>query len=54
MRKEELHLVDAQEEYYISLDEILFCMASANYCDIYMVQHTVYNSGQRYKKKARW
>ena len=44
MRKEELHLVDAQEEYYISLDEILFCMASANYCDIYMVQHTVYKT----------
>jgi len=44
MRKEELHLVDAQEEYYISLEEILFCMASGNYCDIYMVQHTVYKT----------
>lgn len=40
MRKEELHLVDAQKEYYISLDDILFCEASGNYCDIRMIHHT--------------
>jgi hypothetical protein len=44
MRKEQLHLVDAQKEYFIQLDEILFCTASGNYCDIYMVQHTVYKT----------
>ena len=44
MRKEQLHIVDAQKEYFIQLDEILFCTASGNYCDIYMVQHTVYKT----------
>jgi hypothetical protein len=44
MTKEQLHIVDAQKEYYISLDEILFVSADGNYCDIYMVHHTVYKS----------
>ena len=51
MRKEQLHLVDAQKEYFIQLDEILFCTASGNYCDIYMVQHTVYKTENRRKGK---
>jgi hypothetical protein len=42
MAKEKLHLVDAKTEYYISLDEVLFCSASGNYTDIYMVNHTKY------------
>ena len=40
MRKEELHLLDGQDEYYLDLSDILFCVASGNYCDIRMVQHT--------------
>ena len=42
MAKEKLHLVDAKTEYYISLDEVLFCSASGNYTDIYLVNHTKY------------
>ena len=42
MAKEKLHIVDAKTEYYISLDEVLFCSASGNYTDIYMVNHTKY------------
>ncbi len=44
MNKEQLHLVDAQKEYFISLDDILFCVASANYCDVYLTQLTVYKT----------
>ena len=42
--------------------KILFCMASGNYCDIYMIQHTVYKTiriqlGQLWAKieeKGEW
>ena len=47
MNQEQLHLVDAKKEYYISMrdeDGPLFISAEGNYCDIYMVQHTVYKS----------
>lgn len=44
MNKEQLHLVDAKKEYFISLPDVLFCTSSGNYSDIYMVQHTVYKT----------
>lgn len=44
MNKEQLHIIDAQKEYYLSLNEILFCSADGNYCDIYMTNQTVYRS----------
>ena len=44
MNKERLHIVDGQKEYYITLNEILFCSADGNYCDIYMTQKTIYKS----------
>ena len=55
MNKGQLHLVDAQKEYYFFPDDVLFCSADGNYCDIYMVQHTIYKSiriqlGQLWKK----
>ena len=55
MNKGQIHLVDAQKEYYFFPDDVLFCSADGNYCDIYMVQHTVYKSiriqlGQLWKK----
>jgi len=55
MNKGQLHLVDAQKEYYLFLEDILFCSADGNYCDIYMVQHTIYRSiriqlGQLWRK----
>ena len=31
MANEKLHLVDAKTEYFISLDEILVCIAAGNY-----------------------
>ena len=42
MANEKLHLVDAKTEYFISLDEILVCIAAGNYTDIYLVNHTKY------------
>ena len=42
MAKEKLHIVDAKTEYFISLDEILVCIAAGNYTDIYLVNHTKY------------
>ena len=55
MDKLKLHLVDAQKEYYFFLDDILFCSADGNYCDIHMVQHIIHKSiriqlGQLWKK----
>lgn len=55
MDKLKLHLVDAQKEYYFFLDDILFCSADGNYCDIHMVQHIIHRSiriqlGQLWKK----
>lgn len=55
MNKGQIHLVDAQKEYYFFPDDVLFCSADGNYCDIYMVQHTIYKSiriqlGQLWKK----
>jgi len=44
MNKEQLHIVDAQKEYYIALEDVLFCSSDGNYCDIYMTQHTIYKS----------
>ena len=44
MNKEQLHLVDAQKEYYISLEDILFCSSDGNYSDIHLTQHTIYKS----------
>ena len=42
MAKDKLHLVDGKAEYYISLEEILVCVAAGNYTDIYLVNHTKY------------
>lgn len=42
MAKEKLHLIDAKTEFFISLDDVLFCVASGNYTDIYLVNHTKY------------
>ena len=39
-----LHIIDAKKEFLISLPDILFCSSSGNYCDIHMVQHTVYKT----------
>ena len=44
MNKEKLHLVDAKKEYYISLEDILFCSSDGNYSDIHLTQHTIYKS----------
>ena len=34
MNKEQLHIVDAKKEYYMSLADILFCSADGNYVDL--------------------
>ena len=47
MEARQIHIRDGKKEYYLSVDDILFAITSegsGNYCDIYLIQHTLYKT----------
>lgn len=47
MEARQIYIRDGKKEYYLSVDDILFAITSegsGNYCDIYLIQHTLYKT----------
>ena len=44
MTLKQIHIKDGKKEYYISIEDILFAKADGNYSNIYLTQHTKYDT----------
>ena len=44
MTPKQIHIKDGRKEYYISIEDILFAKADGNYSNIYLTQHTKYDT----------